>query len=494
MKNLRAIGHFAGCLVALVALGTGACGGGSPATKPDTGAQDVAADQQQATDVLPGTDVAPDGGVEDAAVPDDAADAQIDAGSGIDCAPSPTGGPRPAGTAPQQVPGPTVTTSATRPELSAAVADGQYTIQKALAKGYLINGGTPPDGGVGPVTFSETDNWDPQANGIGDPATFTPMFTVAANGSGTHTSLMTAFNDANNLGVCGRVYIRLMPGEYRGQSVVPSKTSAPGITLYSTETDASKTVIVASAAGATSGSMTNSATLRVSALRGFQMKNLTVANDYVEGSAPGNNQNAVAMLLQSDKSQFENVRFIGNIGTLYIKSSVETIKARSYFRDCYIEGDQDFIVGRGTAVFDHCEIKSLAGRMPTGGNIGYPSTLIFTDYGFLFDSCNFTAEAGASGVTLGRQWVEESDTLATRGMPVGKMIVRNSTLGAHLAGAAPWSLMGARTTTPKNPDVDAGQPAVLLYTSDDYFPAGVGPTPAEPYLGEYRNSGPGAHQ
>ena len=35
---------------------------------------------------------------------------------------------------------------------------------------------------------------------------------------------------------------------------------------------------------------------------------------------------------------------------------------------------------------------------------------------------------------------------------------------------------------------------VVVYTSDDYFPAGVGPTPAEPYLAEYRNSGPGAHQ
>ena len=91
-----------------------------------------------------------------------------------------------------------------------------------------------------------------------------------------------------------------MPGEYRGQVVLPSKTSAPGITLYSTESDASKTVIVANQAAATAGSMTNSATLTIKAIRGFQMKNLTVANDYVEGSAPGNNQSAVAMLLQSD--------------------------------------------------------------------------------------------------------------------------------------------------------------------------------------------------
>ena len=227
-----------------------------------------------------------------------------------------------------------------------------------------------------------------------------------------------------------------MPGEYRGQLLLNSKTSAPNITLYSTESDASKTVIVANQAGATAGSMTLSATLTIKAIRGFQMKNITVANDYVEDSSPGN-QSAVAMLLQSDQAQFENVRFLGNIGTLYVKSSSETIAARSYFRDCYVEGDQDFIVGRGTAVFDHTRDQVLAGRQPTGGIIAYPSTLVFNGYGFLFDSCTFTAETGASGVSLARQWVEQSDTLATRGMPVGKMIVRNSTLGAHLAGAAP---------------------------------------------------------
>jgi pectinesterase len=179
------------------------------------------------------------------------------------------------------------------------------------------------------------------------------------------------------------------------------------------------------------------------------------------------------------------------MGTLYVKSLSETVAMRMYFRDSYIEGDQDFIVGRGTAVFDHCEIKYLTARQPTGGSIGYPSTLVFNRYGFLFDSCKFTSDTGASGVFLGRQWVENSDTMAARGMAVGKMVVRNSTLGAHLAGAAPWSSTGARTSTPKNPD--AGVPMVL-YTSDDYFPAGVGPAPAEPFLAEYRNSGPGAHQ
>jgi pectinesterase len=484
-------GRGAAALVALLALGVGACSGGNQ-TKPDTGAMDAPAQTDTPADTQATTDtpVTPDGGVDDAApdAPDEDAAAPAD-GPTIECAPVPTGGPTPAGTTPMQDAGPMVASTATRPELSQAVADSDYTIRKVLAQGWLINNGAPPDGGAGPVTYDRVDNWDPLTNGIGDPATFTPMYTVAADGSGTHTDFSRVFLEANGLATCSRVYIRVMPGTYRGPVLVPSKTSAPPITVYSADPDASKTVIVMNNAESTAGNLSAAATFTVRALRGFQMKNMTVANDYVEGSATGG-QGAPAMLLQADQAQFENVRFLGNISTLYVKSVQETIAARSYFRDCYIEGDQDFIVGRGTAVFDHCEIKYLAARQPTGGAIGYPSTLVFNRYGFLFDSCKFTAETGASGVFLARQWVEQSDTVATRGMAVGKMIVRNSTLGAHLAAAAPWSSMGARTSTPKDPD--GGVPTVV-YSSDDYFPAGVGPAPAEPFLGEYRNSGPGAH-
>jgi pectinesterase len=484
-------------IAAVLALASGGCGsGGGQTPPPDTGVSDAPAttDTPTSVDVPTGTDApddapvgsdAPDdtpaptdGGVQDALPPTD--------GPTVECAPGPTGGTVPSGTAPMQDAGPTVTSTATRPELSDQAA-AEYTVKQALAQGFNITYG---DGGVPPVTYSLNDNWDPQANGIGDPATFTPTYTVAPDGSGNQPNLNAAFNAANALGACGRVYIRLLPGEHRAIAQLASKTSGPAVTVYSTEADASKTVIVASNAAATVGSMSNSATLTIKAIRGFQMKNLTVSNDYIEGSATGN-QSAVAMLLQSDQAQFENVRFLGNIATLYVKSASENVAARSYFRDCTIEGDQDFIMGRGTAVFDHCEIKVLTARQTTGLSIAYPSTLIFNRYGFLFDSCTFTADTGATGIALGRQWVEQGDTAATNGMAVGKMIVRNSTLGAHLAGAAAWSSTGARTTTPKDP---AGTTPVLLYTSDDYFPAGVGPAPAEPFVGEYRNSGPGAHQ
>lgn len=480
----------------------GACSGGSTGVKPNPVDSGNGADQVT-SDVAPNSD----GGTGGDANRETGADS--DGGDGpagtdatgdammVECAPLPTGGPRPAGLAPMQPAGPVVASTPTRPELAASIADDRYTMRKALAQAGLIAVSGAADGGVSSAdggggisapltgTYALTDNWDPLTNGIGDPATFTPMFTVATDGTGTHASINAAVAAAILLAPCSRVYIRLKAGIYREQVTVASKASAPPLTLYSTETDASKTRIVFNAAAVTSGNMSASATFTVKALTGFQVKNLTIANDYAEDAAVAGDQSAVALLNQADRAQFENVRVIGNIAPLYLKSLEATQVARSYFRDCYVEGDQDIIIGRGTAVFDHTEIKYLTGRQPAGGVIAFPSTLIYNQYGFLFESCQFTAEAGASGVFLGHQWLESGNPAV-----VGKMIVRNSTLGGHIA-AAPWTSMGNRTTTPKVP---SGTTPLLVFTSDDYYPAGVGPTPAEPYLAEYGNSGPGAHQ
>jgi pectinesterase len=470
-------------------------------------------------------------------LPDAIADAVV-------CPPIPTA-VVPSGTAPMQEPGPAVASTPTRPQLSAELADGEYTIAKVLAKGGTMTGPptpavvVPPDGGADdagsaaidaegaaidggsaaidaegaaidggsadddagspdddaggstdtstPVTYDKNDDWDPVANGIGDVDTFTPIYTVASDGSGTHTSINQAIADVYLIPKteCSRVYIRIKAGEYRGKVVVNKKTSAPMLTLYSTEADAGNTVVVNALGAEEVGSMQSSATMTVSAPTGFQLKNITVANDFAEVADSTDDQSAVALLVQGDRAQFENVRVLGNIATLYVKSEGQSGVARSYFRDCYIEGDQDIIQGRGTAVFDHTEIKYLTGRQPTGGVITNPSTMLNNRYGMLFVSCNFTAEAGASDVALGHQWWEGGNNGV-----IGKVVVRNSTLGGHLA-ASPWAPSTTRTFTPKDP---GGTTPVTLYTSDDYYPAGTGPSPAEIYLGEYGNVGPGAAQ
>ena len=509
------------CLLA-VAVGLGACGNDAKKTPdasppPDTAkGPDVAPtpDAPNPPDTKPGlADVAPDAGLDlpDAANPSgpdglpDAGDAGADAGDAVVVCPTQPAATFPSGTAPMQAPGAAAASTATRPQLSASLADSDYTIAKALAQGGAITGPPAPsvvavDGGAAgldggsptvdagnasndggtTVTYALNDNWDPVANGIGDVNTFNPLFTVASDGSGTHTTINQAITDAIPQVQCGRVYIRIKAGTYREKVVVPSKTTTALLTLYSTESDAGKTVIV-NGTGLVGPSA--SATMTVNAKTGFQMKNLTVANDFAEDPTSTADQSAVALLNQGDRAQYENVRILGNIATLYLKSLDTSTAGRSYFRDCYLEGDQDIITGRGVAVFDHTEIKYVTSRQATGGVIANPSTVLNNRYGFLFVSCNFTADADASGIALGHQWWESTNTSA-----IGKTIVRNSTLGSHIA-AAPWAPSTTRTSTPKDP---GGTTPVTLYTSDDFYPAGTGPSPAEIYLGEYGNTGPGA--
>jgi pectinesterase len=507
--------------VASLALAIGACGSSATKSPDAAGTPDTAKtpDLAATADVPVQPDVTPDAASSASDVEvapadvlvgsPDADAAAADAGDvAVVCPPLPDAAV-PSGTAPMQAAGPLAASTATRPQLAATLVDRDYTIAKVLAQGGTLTGPAAPvaavdggagddggtggdDGGVGrdggtaaldggaAVTYALNDDWDPVGNGIGDVSTFTPLFTVAADGSGTHTSINQAITDAIPQVQCGRVYLRIKAGTYREKVVVPSKTTAATLTLYSTESDASQTVIVN---GVGLVGLSASATMTVNAKTGFQMKNITVANDFAEDPTSTADQGAVALLNQCDKAQYENVRVLGNVGSLYLKSLDTNTASRSYFRDSYIEGDQDFITGRGVAVFDHTEIHYVGSRLPTGGTIAAPSTVLNNRYGFVFVSCAFTADAGAAGVALGRQWWESSNNAA-----IGKMIVRNSTLGAHIA-AAPWAPSATRTTTPRDP---GGATPVTLYTSDDYYPAGSGPLPAEIYLGEYGNSGPGA--
>jgi pectinesterase len=544
------------CLLVL-AVGMGACSNDTKPTVDASGTPDTAkapdlADASNPPDTADSgagaSDVLPD------AAPADTTDLAVV------CPPLPTA-VVPSGTAPMQDPGPAVASTPTRPQLSEALADSEYTIAKVLAKGGAMTGPPTPavvvpvdgDGGIDDagsagedagsaavdassagedagsaavdgesasddgasaavdgesasddavsspddagsatdalttVTYALEDDWDPVTNGIGDVDTFNPLFTVASDGSGTHTSINQAIADAYLIPKtdCERIYIRIKAGTYRGKVVVNKKGSAPMLTIYSTEADASKTVIVNTLGAEEVGSMQSSATMTVSALTGFQMKNITVSNDFVEDPSSPDDQSAVALLNQGDRAQFENVRILGNVATLYVKSESQSGVSRSYFRDSYIEGDQDIITGRGVAVFDHTEIKYLTSRQPSGGVITNPSTMLNSRYGMLFVSCNFTAEAGASDVALGHQWWEGGNNAS-----IGKVVIRNSTLGGHIA-ATPWAPSTTRTFTPKDP---LGTTPATLYTSDDFYPAGTGPSPAEIYLGEYGNVGPGAAQ
>jgi pectinesterase len=363
-----------------------------------------------------------------------------------------------------QVLGPTsLAGTATRPQLEDADAPN-YAVLKYLAQ-------------AGSVAAPTTDNWDPTA-GVGDVSAFVPTRTVATDGSGTDSTVQAAITASMTDGGTSRVYILVKPGTYREVVCVPK--TAPPITLYGTNADATQVTIVfnnyaskptdsganpCAAAGSSTYGTSASATFAVFG-SGFEAKNVTFSNDYVEGSSSSNQ--AVALETQGDKLVFENVRALGNQDTLYVKSSGTGTVARAYFKNSYVEGDVDFIFGRGTAVFDGCTLNYLTTRQGSkGGNYLAPSTAPNNMYGFLVANSTFTAQSGTPNnlIALGRAW-DESVTCYMGGVsPNGQALVRNSTMGSWIRTANPWSIAA---------------------TSGRVFSA------TGNRLWEYQNSGPGA--
>ncbi|XXX74887.1 pectinesterase family protein [Sorangium sp. So ce134] len=343
--------------------------------------------------------------------------------------------------------GGSATGTATRPQLTGAQA-ASHTILKHLEKaGDLASG-------------LASDPWDPTA-GAGDVGGFTPTYTVAASG-GTHRTVQSAIDAAVASGGTGRIYIEVASGAYREVVCVPA--SAPPITLYSKSSDASRTVIAydnyngkAKQAGSpanpcnpnlsgTTYGTSGSATFAAYA-DDFRAKNLTIANDTDESAVSGGKQ-AVALMTQADRLIFENVRLLGHQDTLYVKTPNAGTVSRAYFKGCHVEGDVDFIFGRGTFVLDGCTIRYLTARQgDKGGYIVAPSTDARNDHGILIIHSELTAEAGTPDglVYLGRAWDEGQSDLATYAAnvasgvyPNGHAILRDSALGPHIRAEDPW--------------------------------------------------------
>jgi len=358
--------------------------------------------------------------------------------------------------------------TATRPQLGATVA-ADFTVLKYLEK-------------KGAVGAPVADNWDP-TGGVGDVAAFTPKLMVAASG-GTDTTVQSAITKAVALGGTDRIAIEIAAGTYREVVCVPS--SAPPITLYSKNADPSQTRIVfdnyagkvkdaatpanpcnAVADGAmfgTSGSATFGAYSN-----GFQAKNLTFENDTDETGLTGSVQ-AVALTAQGDQQIYENVRLIGNQDTFFVKSPATDVLSRVYVTKSFIQGDTDFIFGRGVLVIDASEIHFVSTRQGSKGYNVAPSTDARNPHGILITKSQFTADAAttAGSIHLGRAWDESGKDLTTYAAqaasgiyPNGQALIRECTLGAHIRAADPWAV--AATTGRPFSAVAGAYPANRLY-------------------------------
>jgi pectinesterase len=301
--------------------------------------------------------------------------------------------------------------TSTRPQLTSAEA-AKYTIAKYLAQ-------------AGPIGSPTTDNWDPTA-GLGNASTFTADFTVAQDGSGTHTTVQAALNAVSG---AARRYILVKPGTYR--ETVTYSGSTP-VTLYGASTDATQVVIVHNMPASQGASQTVTAKSN-----GMQFMNLTLSNDFPT-PASGDNIQALALLTNGDKIVLQNVRLHGFQDTVQFQAASPTTLSRVYVKDSFIEGDTDYIYGNATVVIEGSTIHYLSTRKGSGAGVIFaPSTSVSNDLGFLIVRCNFTADSGAPADKnhLGRSW----DTSSITPTPNGQAVIRESTIGGHISKTAPWT-------------------------------------------------------
>ncbi|WP_449342144.1 pectinesterase family protein, partial [Streptomyces aurantiogriseus] len=283
---------------------------------------------------------------------------------------------------------------------------------------------------------------------------------VDAEGDGDHTSVQAAL-DALGAGTSANpVIIQVNPGTYKELVDV----SKPYVQLIGAGDDPSETVITydnAAGTPAAGGGTLGTQNSRTMYVRGsdFLARNLTVENSYDEAAGTYANEQAVALLTQADRLVFDNVRFLGNQDTLFLKSTTTTTPNRVYFTNSYVEGDVDFVCGYATAVFDKSTLKLLSrGDDKNNGYLAAPSTDASTQYGFLVTDSTLVSDAPANTFHLGRPWVT-----AFAGAK-GSLVVRDSVLPAAVK-AAPYT---------------------------DWTSGGTAYSWKDSFFREYNNSGPGS--
>ena len=140
-------------------------------------------------------------------------------------------------------------------------------------------------------------------------------------------------------------------------------------------------------------------TLRVESQR-VQIHDLTIENTHQNNTGSGDQ--AMAVEVKYGKVSFFDCRITGYQDTFLGRDD----SARIYLKDCYVEGNVDFIYGASVMVFDHCQIHANREQTP----ITAPSTAASAPYGITFLDCEVTHdEVGFNGqkvqnIYLGRAW------------------------------------------------------------------------------------------
>lgn len=156
----------------------------------------------------------------------------------------------------------------------------------------------------------------------------------------------------------------------------------------------------------------------------FSAENLTFENTAGPGPKAGQ---ALAMYADGDRLRFVNCRFLGNQDTLFTaplppkeiepdgfigpKQNTPRRMGRHYYKDCYLEGDIDFVFGGATAYFEGCTFYSKDIGKEINSFVTAASTPEGQPYGYVMKECRFEGGCPARSAYLGRPWREYAKTV-----------------------------------------------------------------------------------
>jgi hypothetical protein len=145
---------------------------------------------------------------------------------------------------------------------------------------------------------------------------------------------------------------------------------------------------------------------------GFTAKNLTILNycnvDYAYPGDPSKNltkrsatiTQAVALQASGDRHIYENVALLSRLDTMFLRTT------RSYLRNVFLEGTDDFVGGGTLSVWEDCRIV-----FPTGSGVMSAS-------GVVFIRCRFEAERGLQWYKVEFRSAERPNALIDCVLPV----------------------------------------------------------------------------
>lgn len=229
--------------------------------------------------------------------------------------------------------------------------------------------------------------------------------------------------------------IHIGPGIYREKLVI----SRPNVTLLGCgEKPEDVTIVYGEGAFEIMPEGDKRGTFRTAAVRidaqDFTAKNITFQNDAGPGYRVGQ---ALALYVDGDRAYFENCRMLGSQDTIFTAPLPEQefqpggfkgpgefkprTMTRQCYKNCYIEGDVDFIFGSAVCYFEGCTIFSRAREdlisvsapvpTPTHGYITAASTPENAEYGYVFKDCRLESDCPKASVYLGRPWREFAKTV-----------------------------------------------------------------------------------